>query len=538
MLKVFLSCFLFFHIYQKPVLAQLKFLVEDFEGMPDGPLYENQNGIFTYGNTKAFIEKNQSTGNGYSGTRSLYLTLGKKTENTGWGIGIGMFVDLMPETDFINFYFKSNNLTAKCPKIKISIKDDDDNDGKYDERKDDNWSFVLTSFSDDAWHLMSIPLNFFHDNNFGGDGIFNINHKKGKLLIVNLAFSELKNYAVNQSCFFDFISFSKGKLPVSNSIFEPQKATVDDYCQIGSWTEEGRKGHFLKIADSFESNFQKWSSRKLDVIHFFHAFSVTEGTLNSNLLSSGMLKEMLLKGYTPMITFETKFVNAGKNYKQPSLKDILNGTFDYLLIKWAKSVKDAQGIIYVRFLHEFNGDWYPWSIAHNGNNPLLLVKAFQHINKIFKKESAFNAKFIWCPNSISKPQASWNNILDAYPGDQYVDFVGVDVYNGAGDESRPLWRSFRKEVASSYFLLTNHFPSKPVFICETACRERSFDKRENSEKKSDWIFQMGQALQSDLNKVRLISWFDENTYFKINSSEESLMSFLNNIWLNNYFQKK
>ncbi len=537
MIKKVLICFFCFQFYIETSLAQLKYLVEDFESLATGQLNENKLGFFTYGNLAAQVDEKQSTGTGYSGNRLLQITLGSKNESLGWGIGVGLYVDLIPHTDYFNFYFKSQVSGAKSQLIKVNIKDDDDENGKYDENKDDNWCSTVSIFSDDQWHLISIPLINFEDENFGGDGSFNINNKDGRLLVINVEFFNVKKTELHQPCFFDFICFSKGILPTIKSSFEPIKSDEQDYCLLGAWTDEGKKGDFLKIASSFESNFQKQSNEKLDIIHFFHAFSVTQGNLNSNLLSSNMLNEMLSRGYTPMVTFETKFVNAGKHFTQPSLNDILNGSFDYLFVKWAKSIKEAQGIVLVRFFHEFNGDWYPWSVSNNGKNPKILIKAFRHIHAIFKKEAAFNARFIWCPNSLSKPQAPWNNILDAYPGDEYVDFVGVDAYNGAGDESRILWRSFRKELTLSYFLLTSNYPTKPILICETACRERSFDKQEDSEKKAEWIFQMSEALMSDFHKIRLISWFDERNYFKINSSAESTKSFLSNIWLNPYFQK-
>src|SRR6185369_14093646 len=106
------------------------------------------------------------------------------------------------------------------------------------------------------------------------------------------------------------------------------------------------------------------------------------------------------------------------------------------------------------------------------------------------------------------PQAPWNFIMDAYPGDDYVDFAGIDVYNGAGSNSH-LWRSFRKEGIENYFLLTQRLPQKPLLICETASRERTGSETGSSQTKAEWIKQMSAALRTDMSHIRLLSWFNE-----------------------------
>src|SRR5207253_1297746 len=149
-------------------------------------------------------------------------------------------------------------------------------------------------------------------------------------------------------------------------------------------------------------------------------------------------------------------------------------------------------------------------------NPELFIKAFKHIHDIFKTQGVMNVKFIWCPNSLSFPQEKWNFIMDAYPGNEYVDFVGLDIYNGAGKSI--LWRSFRKEGIENYFLLTQRLADKPLFICEVASRERKETEPKSSQGKSEWIKQMSMALTSDMSKIKLLTWFNVTETFKISSS--------------------
>jgi beta-mannanase len=246
------------------------------------------------------------------------------------------------------------------------------------------------------------------------------------------------------------------------------------------------------------------------------------------------INKIIHQGYIPLITLEDHFVNSNPHIKQPNLYSIVEGHFDSFFVAWAKQIKQVNGIVLLRILHEFNGDWYPWCIANNDKNSQLLIKAYRHIHDIFNSQQVSNVKFIWCPNSMSFPQEKWNFIMDAYPGNEYVDFVGLDIYNGAGKAA--IWRSFRKEGIENYFILTQALPDKPLFICETASRERENYEPLSSQNKAEWIREMGKTLSSDMSKVKLLVWFNEKSTFKINTSSEAENAFSIFIWKNDYFK--
>jgi hypothetical protein len=80
--------------------------------------------------------------------------------------------------------------------------------------------------------------------------------------------------------------------------------------------------------------------------------------------------------------------------------------------------QDAE--INIRVGWEFNGDWFPWKAA---GKPQAFIGAFQRFVTIFRDVSS---RFVF----------EWNvNIADggmnpetAYPGDDYVDIIGMDFY--------------------------------------------------------------------------------------------------------------
>ncbi|WP_168122525.1 carbohydrate binding domain-containing protein [Paenibacillus sp. HB172176] len=84
----------------------------------------------------------------------------------------------------------------------------------------------------------------------------------------------------------------------------------------------------------------------------------------------------------------------------------------------------------IRFGHEFNGGWYIWSVG-NANDPDHLQKcedfaeAFRQFVTTLRSIPDQHFKFVWNPST-----SIWGVDLEAaFPGRDYVDFVGIDHYD-------------------------------------------------------------------------------------------------------------
>lgn len=74
--------------------------------------------------------------------------------------------------------------------------------------------------------------------------------------------------------------------------------------------------------------------------------------------------------------------------------------------------------IYLRFGAEFD----VWT---NMPEPQIYIDAFRYVSDYFKSRNV-NVAIVWSPNQVS----SWGiNIDDFYPGDSYVDWVGISLYS-------------------------------------------------------------------------------------------------------------
>lgn len=58
------------------------------------------------------------------------------------------------------------------------------------------------------------------------------------------------------------------------------------------------------------------------------------------------------RGALPIVTWEPW---------SASLRAIIDGEHDEYLVQWADELRVCGQPTYLRFAHEFNGDWYPWT---------------------------------------------------------------------------------------------------------------------------------------------------------------------------------
>lgn len=92
---------------------------------------------------------------------------------------------------------------------------------------------------------------------------------------------------------------------------------------------------------------------------------------------------------------------------------------------------------------EMNGDWYIWSAA---NDPSGYVEYWKQIVITMRSVPGNNFTFVWNPN-IGEQSIAPDLI---YPGDEYVDFVGVDVYDAQ-------WANYPGPEQSWQILLTENY---------------------------------------------------------------------------------
>jgi len=234
-------------------------------------------------------------------------------------------------------------------------------------------------------------------------------------------------------------------------------------------------------------------ARHLDVVNFYMAW--VWGTS----LPVGQLGEIASRGGLPEVTWEPWDPRQGVDQSAYSLAAIAGGSYDDYIRRWASEAAAYAQPLLLRFGHEMNGTWYPWSPAANGGSSASYVAAYRHVHDLFAAAGADNVSWVWSPNVV---QGMPTALIDVYPGSAYVDVIGVDGYNGGEDvPSMGGWRTPQQVFEPTLQALRHIAPTTPVIINETGSSERGGDK-------AAWIRQLFTYLIN--THVTGVIWFDFN----------------------------
>ncbi len=86
--------------------------------------------------------------------------------------------------------------------------------------------------------------------------------------------------------------------------------------------------------------------------------------------------------------------------------------------------RDRPGTLYVRFAHEMNGDWYPWSVTAEERDDF--VTAWRRFREL-QQEVFPESQLVFCLTRESVgSDIDWR---ETFPGAEHVDVLGVDYYN-------------------------------------------------------------------------------------------------------------
>ncbi|HEX2536330.1 MAG TPA: glycosyl hydrolase [Chitinophagaceae bacterium] len=116
---------------------------------------------------------------------------------------------------------------------------------------------------------------------------------------------------------------------------------------------------------------------------------------------------------------------------------------------FAQSLVGADGKpvpVIFRPFHEFDGDWFWWGQSHCTPEQ---YKALYQFTVTFLRDSlgVRNFLYAWSPDRIFQSEAQY---LERYPGDAYVDLVGMDNYGDLQAGVAPATAGTRLRIVSDY----------------------------------------------------------------------------------------
>lgn len=137
--------------------------------------------------------------------------------------------------------------------------------------------------------------------------------------------------------------------------------------------------------------------------------------------------------------------------------DINSGAQDRYIRSFASSAKAYKYPVILVPFPEMNLNEAAWGYGINDNSAPKFVAAWRRVKNLFYGEKAKNVKFGLAYNSSSIPDVKGNQFDDYYPGQIYVDYVGVDGFN-----FRDPWLNFNQIFDEPMNKLYKY--KKPIYI--------------------------------------------------------------------------
>jgi hypothetical protein len=237
------------------------------------------------------------------------------------------------------------------------------------------------------------------------------------------------------------------------------------------------------------------------------------GSAPKDQFDAEALNKIVRSGAIPVLTWEPWVTDFTEPSLAPmparefhNLRAIGRGDYDFYIRRWAIAAKRWHRPLIIRLGHEMNASWYPWGQGAFGNSSGDFKNMWRHVVDVFRSVGADNVLWAWTPARLP--------LGDLYPGDAYVDWVGMTVLNFGTAPPGWKWASFA-DLFRPYYAPLKSF-NKPIMIAEVASAEQGGDK-------ARWITEALDSLPAEFPAVRALMWYNaaQDKYWQINWSLES-----------------
>lgn len=198
--------------------------------------------------------------------------------------------------------------------------------------------------------------------------------------------------------------------------------------------------------------------------------------------------ELAATGAVPQIAWEP---NAGLEQVQDD---------DYLRT-FARQAGASGAPIFLRFASEVNGNWTSYT-----GNPQEYIEKWRLVYRVMQEEAP-NVAMVWAV--FTHPQRT---ITTYYPGDDYVDWVGVNVYSVIYENADPRRPSAERDPLALLSYVYDLFSDrKPIHISEWAVVNYTVaDNQHYDAFAAAKIRRMYEGIIEEMPRIKAVYYFDAN----------------------------
>lgn len=173
--------------------------------------------------------------------------------------------------------------------------------------------------------------------------------------------------------------------------------------------------------------------------------------------------------------------------------------------EYAKELGALKIPIFLRYASEMNGQWAPW----NGN-PSKYIEKWKMVHDIFEQEAP-NVAMVWSPAEVPI-----NEIDKYYPGDNYVDWVGMSIYSAQFENGDMTKTTDQRNPLSGLDYIYNKYASrKPIMVSEYGASHQAgygINKQDTTKFAVAKMTYFYESIRIKYPRVKCIQWYSANNY--------------------------
>ena len=205
----------------------------------------------------------------------------------------------------------------------------------------------------------------------------------------------------------------------------------------------------------------------------------------------------------PMISWRIIFQRSDPEKGCATADAIMAGKYDAQLDRQARAVKALGTPLLIRFNYEMTGN--EENTCFNGFNVrqdpaaagTKYVVVWKRVVDRFRAAGATNAKWVWAPGHKAYEKGIWRMF---YPGNEYVDWIGVDDYNKTLTP-----RSFAEDPGINAFYNATSGMGKPLMVAETGANA---DPAQHPDPQTLWLTTARQFLNTH-PAIKAFVWWNQ-----------------------------
>lgn len=199
------------------------------------------------------------------------------------------------------------------------------------------------------------------------------------------------------------------------------------------------------------------------------------------------------KNGLPMLEFTYQFTTTNNDLSGgvTPMFDILRGRYDEHFRKLAQDLKAYGHPILFRLNNEMNTDWTSYCGMMTMLDPDIFIATWRRLYNIFVEEGVDNCIWVWNPIATSCPYSNWGDMLNYFPGPEYVQMLGLTYYQ-MNNGNPQYFESFRKMYSDLHQKNTPYFDNYPAVIGEFGCAAGG-----------DYVYDYGKQTYVEVDNIEL-----------------------------------